>query len=167
MACGYLETSIVAGPFSNRSTRRPSDRKSTRLNSSHRCTSYSVFCLKKKRNEGRCVVLRDHGVALQAAASPYRSPGDHLRRAPTATLFPYTTLFRSALGAFRAEHFVVLLDGLRIFGNIDRGRSFFKSFDAQAIRSEEHTSELQSPMYLVFRLLLEKKKERRTLCRTA
>src|SRR5437879_7629354 len=69
-----------------------------------------------------------------------------LRRPPRSTLFPYTTLFRSVLddvpGAGR--------DGGGVFrpGRRAAGR----------LRSEEHTSELQSPMYLVCRLLLEKKK---------
>src|SRR5437762_8991826 len=63
------------------------------------------------------------------------------RRPPTSTLFPYTTLFRSAeIGASTAAR--VRRDGDRR----DEHR-----------RSEEHTSELQSPMYLVCRPLLEKK----------
>src|ERR1017187_7654797 len=64
-----------------------------------------------------------------------------IRRPPRSTLFPYTTLFRSALSRFWSSF------GLPI------GRPLFVPF-----RSEEHTSELQSPMYLVCRLLLEKKK---------
>src|SRR5437762_11390676 len=67
------------------------------------------------------------------------------RRPPTSTLFPYTTLFRS-----RPEY--------------RRGgahpRRMVPARRAQE-RSEEHTSELQSPMYLVCRLLLEKKKKPR------
>src|ERR1017187_10911480 len=63
-----------------------------------------------------------------------------IRRPPRSTLFPYTTLFRSLERGIRhlgpAEHF--------LSPNVER--------------SEEHTSELQSPMYLVCRLLLEKKK---------
>src|ERR1017187_10921797 len=64
-----------------------------------------------------------------------------IRRPPRSTLFPYTTLFRSrrprcqSPGHRRADH-------------------------AAANRSEEHTSELQSPMYIVCRLLLEKKKKK-------
>src|SRR5207248_9783446 len=65
-----------------------------------------------------------------------------LRRPPSSTLFPYTTLFRSGLA------------------RTDIGRLLF-DFDAQWrwSRSEEHTSELQSPYDLVCRLLLEKKKK--------
>src|SRR5579863_1754613 len=65
-----------------------------------------------------------------------------IRRPPRSTLFPYTTLFRS-----------VDLFGRRRSGC--RGRS---EFGRERLRSEEHTSELQSPVHLVCRLLLEKKK---------
>src|SRR5437773_7530323 len=68
-----------------------------------------------------------------------------IRRPPRSTLFPYTTLFRSAADQYRAV-FDALPDGtIATFGNV-------------AIRSEEHTSELQSHHDLVCRLLLEKKK---------
>src|SRR3712207_7693070 len=83
-----------------------------------------------------------------------------IRRPPRSTLFPYTTLFRSAL---------------RDVTDFDDGRSRWaitnasgellewdvivtKYVPSQVIRSEEHTSELQSRQYLVCRLLLEKKK---------
>src|ERR1039457_7387034 len=65
-----------------------------------------------------------------------------IRRPPRSTLFPYTTLFRSIPG--RKPHIDALHHGVR---------------GACAIRSEEHTSELQSPCNLVCRLLLEKKKK--------
>src|SRR5258708_9492728 len=86
-----------------------------------------------------------------------------IRRPPRSTLFPYTTLFRSDVGsgsaapkgtAIAAIDLVVLstaglaLGALRtIYGHL------------LEIRSEEHTSELQSPDHLVCRLLLEKKKK--------
>src|SRR5437879_13678290 len=66
-----------------------------------------------------------------------------IRRPPRSTLFPYTTLFRSG----------------------EQGNCPARGCDARQrgrlhrLRSEEHTSELQSPMYLVCRLLLEKKKK--------
>src|SRR5690242_21065726 len=66
-----------------------------------------------------------------------------IRRPPRSTLFPYTTLFRSHL-AGTAERFVGLL-APRLGGG--------------DVRSEEHTSELQSHVNLVCRLLLEKKKK--------
>src|SRR2546422_6774329 len=72
-----------------------------------------------------------------------------IRRPPRSTLFPYTTLFRSDahrvqdLGRLRARHLLGEDDLLA---------------EARAARSEEHTSELQSRLHLVCRLLLEKKK---------
>src|SRR5256885_14660479 len=73
-----------------------------------------------------------------------------IRRPPRSTLFPYTTLFRSAEGAIERR------PGLRrAFGRADECPELrARRRDA---RSEEHTSELQSPCNLVCRLLLEKK----------
>src|SRR5437764_10874533 len=84
-----------------------------------------------------------------------------LRRPPRSTLFPYTTLFRSTAPS--------------LAGNIPAGAQIRMARSApgcpcppahrgacaflRCSRSEEHTSELQSPMYLVCRLLLEKKKK--------
>src|SRR5262245_62178425 len=76
-------------------------------------------------------------------------------RPPRSTLFPYTTLFRSAAVLGRA------LGGQRR-GDAQRaaGRRFFRERSAaRDARSEEHTSELQSLRHLVCRLLLEKKKK--------
>src|SRR3712207_8984785 len=80
-----------------------------------------------------------------------------IRRPPRSTLFPYTTLFRSASLLERWRRFM----GQRVWPartptsatarcSVNVGR--------EALRSEEHTSELQSRQYLVCRLLLEKKK---------
>src|SRR2546430_3022195 len=78
-----------------------------------------------------------------------------IRRPPRSTLFPYTTLFRSV------KIFVQKMDGGR------SGKSFFFYFPDNLfhrhtilLRSEEHTSELQSQSNLVCRLLLEKKKDK-------
>src|SRR3712207_7279564 len=85
-----------------------------------------------------------------------------IRRPPRSTLFPYTTLFRS-------ERFAAWADGRTGYPIVDAGmrqlrgeawmhnrvRMIVASF---LVRSEEHTSELQSRQYLVCRLLLEKKK---------
>src|SRR2546429_6071708 len=71
-----------------------------------------------------------------------------IRRPPRSTLFPYTTLFRSSTPE-------------RTRGR-SRGSSRACSSPACASRSEEHTSELQSRLHLVCRLLLEKKKKYRT-----
>src|SRR5688572_32448941 len=69
-----------------------------------------------------------------------------LRRPPRSTLFSYTTLFRSA------ESSVLLLNVLRA------GSCRSRSATVSLLRSEEHTSELQSQSNIVCRLLLEKKK---------
>src|SRR2546425_7286791 len=81
-----------------------------------------------------------------------------IRRPPRSTLFPYTTLFRSA-GANQAgaQHGLPLHDRWIEFDSEVTG-------DAVKLRSEEHTSELQSLAYLVCRLLLEKKRDNAT-CR--
>src|SRR5690348_17611948 len=87
-----------------------------------------------------------------------------IRRPPRSTLFPYTTLFRS--------------DGHNPYPGVPtspvqkltnrprrrprRTRPFLRELRSQAKRSEEHTSELQSPVHLVCRLLLEKKKTQTT-----
>src|SRR5438552_4752744 len=78
-----------------------------------------------------------------------------LRRPPRSTLFPYTTLFRSdAAGNFYVvEHTTAT--------NLPAGFSVRGSGGGNDWRSEEHTSELQSPDHLVCRLLLEKKKQNR------
>src|SRR5437764_3801859 len=72
-----------------------------------------------------------------------------IRRPPRSTLFPYTTLFRSR---FREAPQQLVLGC-----NQEDHLALQAAADDDA-RSEEHTSELQSPMYLVCRLLLEKKK---------
>src|SRR5574339_1043694 len=68
-----------------------------------------------------------------------------IRRPPRSTLFPYTTLFRSELS-----------------GPLGAGKTELVRGLARGLRSEEHTSELQSPGDLVCRLLLEKKKNKNT-----
>src|SRR2546426_7876552 len=79
-----------------------------------------------------------------------------IRRPPRSTLFPYTTLFRS----------VEFKDYYRILG-VDRNaddktlKSAYRRLARKYHRSEEHTSELQSPCNLVCRLLLEKKKKKK------
>src|SRR5256885_11413474 len=88
-----------------------------------------------------------------------------IRRPPRSTLFPYTTLFRSLrpLGTPLVPQAVSLIDialwdmvakaaGLPLYEFLGGARS--------KVRSEEHTSELQSPCNLVCRLLLEKKKKK-------
>src|ERR1039458_9159908 len=143
------------------------DRKSTRLNSSHLGISYAVFCLKKKygwrslpppSSFRRCCPLWFLTAFLSLAfpaclcstwpssARPFSRSSFcfflMIRRPPRSTLFPYTTLFRSRQTRNRyAKH-------LQDQNDIEQ----------QHHRSEEHTSELQSLRHLVCRLLLEKKK---------
>src|SRR2546422_7431149 len=94
-----------------------------------------------------------------------------IRRPPRSTLFPYTTLFRSLLAA--ACHQDKLLTppippyagGEMFVRYVSLGNSLTAGFQSGGIndstqrRSEEHTSELQSRLHLVCRLLLEKKKK--------
>src|SRR2546422_3947042 len=75
-----------------------------------------------------------------------------IRRPPRSTLFPYTTLFRSLIER-RGRR---LLDHLLVPA-LDRALALVE------VRSEEHTSELQSRLHLVCRLLLEKKKKKRKI----
>src|SRR3712207_8184942 len=101
-----------------------------------------------------------------------------IRRPPRSSLFPYTTLFRSGfvadnrrkLDAFRpvleqsfsrladmaSPAMLAALPHLRPFSSVDRDLMRYFSDPRVRLRSEEHTSELQSRQYLVCRLLLEK-----------
>src|SRR3954465_10913181 len=148
-----------------------SDRKSTRLNSSHTIISYAVFCLKKKKQAdrpfGREATL---GAPLprpphqrRAARRCRRAAGPAselrpargvrprfffflmIRRPPRSTPFPYTTLFRSSDARLPRTLVPATTQGaFEAFRQIEPGRS------------EEHTSELQSHDTLVCRLLLKK-----------
>src|SRR4051794_41273523 len=82
-----------------------------------------------------------------------------IRRPPRSTLFPYTTLFRSARG--RRLPGRGRADAASGLGTSAREEGVRRQRHARrpASRSEEHTSELQSPVHLVCRLLLEKKKK--------
>src|SRR2546426_3844545 len=88
-----------------------------------------------------------------------------IRRPPRSTLFPYTTLFRSRPRApsARIDNGALGISVEVTAGVRDRAsaRFSFLVLAALGVRSEEHTSELQSPCNLVCRLLLEKKKRRR------
>src|SRR5258708_29854711 len=89
-----------------------------------------------------------------------------IRRPPRSTLFPYTTLFRSQE---KPEHFqhidgaVALADNIPAAAFLTIIMLYGLNSGNSAVRSEEHTSELQSPDHLVCRLLLEKKKRKRLL----
>src|SRR2546429_4995621 len=85
-----------------------------------------------------------------------------IRRPPRSTLFPYTTLFRSQAAFNQAEPIhnrkIALTDAWTISGTLVNDLRLQYSFFGE--RSEEHTSELQSRLHLVCRLLLEKRKQR-------
>src|SRR2546427_6360882 len=81
-----------------------------------------------------------------------------IRRPPRSTLFPYTTLFRSLIATGKVEE---LADPKQIAG-LKAGLEISAKDYLKAMRSEEHTSELQSQSNLVCRLLLEKKKKLKT-----
>src|SRR3954449_11428150 len=144
-----------------------SDRKSTRLNSSHTLISYAVFCLKKKKQiphappprpdvrqqtpaRGRRVRVQPSSRRLSpraGAVARWSSTFSLLffflmiRRPPRSTLFPYTTLFRST--RLNSSHTLI---SYAVF--------CWSSDVCSSIRSEEHTSELQSHSHLVCRFLL-------------
>src|SRR2546422_7471281 len=83
-----------------------------------------------------------------------------IRRPPRSTLFPYTTLFRSNL-AGEQVHEGEAGSPVDVVSNLSqRHRRAGLSYVLGLLRSEEHTSELQSRLHLVCRLLLEKKKRR-------
>src|SRR3712207_7161944 len=101
-----------------------------------------------------------------------------IRRPPRSTLFPYTTLFRSAelVGTARAAFMqslelsaavcalIAVATALLVAVLLRGVRSGHAAMEpAMSSRSEEHTSELQSRQYLVCRLLLEKKTKHRNL----
>src|SRR5437762_8107682 len=82
-----------------------------------------------------------------------------IRRPPRSTLFPYTTLFRSVRPFVLLAAAFLILCIFRVRHPASRHAVWTAVLAGMRLRSEEHTSELQSPMYLVCRLLLEKKKE--------
>src|SRR5258708_23850088 len=90
-----------------------------------------------------------------------------IRRPPRSTLFPYTTLFRSWVAIELATLATVVMVGIyRTHEALEAAWKYFilasdrcRPLRRSPMRSEEHTSELQSPDHLVCRLLLEKKKK--------
>src|SRR2546422_6873990 len=93
-----------------------------------------------------------------------------IRRPPRSTLFPYTTLFRSGVDAMKIANQraaaskrteVILFDAINGPIELNTVKDWVtKQMDKDVSRSEEHTSELQSRLHLVCRLLLEKKKNK-------
>src|SRR5258707_11939414 len=87
-----------------------------------------------------------------------------IRRPPRSTLFPYTTLFRSMylFEVKKPEESKAPWDYYKLRATIPENEAFRPLADGGCpLRSEEHTSELQSRQYLVCRLLLEKKKKKK------
>src|SRR3712207_7164916 len=87
-----------------------------------------------------------------------------IRRPPRSTLFPYTTLFRSIGPPSTADTWEFKITKMAPEGaDVKRGEPLLgfdtSELERDLLRSEEHTSELQSRQYLVCRLLLEKKKK--------
>src|SRR5688572_32652956 len=82
-----------------------------------------------------------------------------IRRPPRSTLFPYTTLFRSADLNLEDAVGLTPLDQAALIGEDDIARMLIDAGAPFTLRSEQHTSELQSQSNLVCRRLLEKKKK--------
>src|SRR5947209_10893230 len=85
-----------------------------------------------------------------------------IRRPPRSTLFPYTTLFRSLNAVIGFSDLIIS----KAFGELNPRYEEYAKLIHEAgnhLRSEEHTSELQSRQYLVCRLLLEKKKKKKKI----
>src|SRR5256886_7818017 len=78
-----------------------------------------------------------------------------IRRPPRSTLFPYTTLFRSSINAVVQPARQAAIPSLVPIGQVGKAKAMVAK-----LRSEEHTSELQSQSNIVCRLLLEKKKRK-------
>src|SRR5438309_8072707 len=87
-----------------------------------------------------------------------------IRPPPRSTLFPYTTLFRSSEDDWYTEYLDAII-AARVVDDVDAAIAHIAKYGSAhtepylAMRSEEHTSELQSQFHLVCRLLLEKKKK--------
>src|SRR3712207_19255 len=153
------------GRSSSPSCSPPSDRKSTRLNSSHANISYAVFCLKKKNNQTIVTSIISQWLALYLLSSLFFFFND------TATTEIYTLSLHDALPILDnpsdedwRDVRMALVSGRPISFRMDLYTPLFVPRPVvepelfASLRSEEHTSELQSRQYLVCRLLLEKKK---------
>src|SRR2546422_293923 len=171
-------------------TQAQPDRKSTRLNSSHGYISYAVFCLKKKKKTENCTAYgRDKNSSPDStqprtisALTSSRMPYGSLTFRTTFAACVLTHALCSCLFFFFNDtatteiYTLSLHDALPIWHEHAAGDrcvafryapDWFDDLaaDAGATRSEEHTSELQSRLHLVCRLLLEKKKKNRKLHR--
>src|SRR4051812_33243363 len=127
--------------------------------------SYAVFCLKKKK------ISKNRALAISLPHILLFFFFLMIRRPPRSTLFPYTTLFRSAMtpsgtrGVLNDAASIYFLDTTLAGAFVARWCAGYRIETAGGVfqeiyRSEEHTSELQSHVNLVCRLLLEKKKNK-------
>src|SRR4051812_41635428 len=153
------------------------DRKSTRLNSSHMSISYAVFCLKKKRNPARSGFLSMQRPTSLPLAQPVRAALFAFVRLSLAVRRFLVFLFQFGRFIFffndtaTTEIYTLSLhDALPIFQGhagphqpLGRHLPVGQRPAVEHVRSEEHTSELQSHVNLVCRLLLEKKKKPRAV----
>src|SRR5471032_1388860 len=148
-----------------------SDRKSTRLNSSHITISYAVFCLKKKtcRSARRSVSIRHPADSARLTHTPDNIrgrlfPHRHADLAPAIQPLVHAYCFFFNDTATTEIYTLSLHDALPISCwcrpglGAGAGRPARRPSPPRDSRSEEHTSELQSHHELVCRLLLEKKK---------
>src|SRR3954449_9325680 len=126
-----------------------SDRKSTRLNSSHTLISYAVFCLKKKNSLHVHSRQQNGSLHYQRPCKAHHVHVHFFFFNDTATTEIYTLSLHDALPISPSA-----ID--RVEGS---GVATLMGTFANSARSEEHTSELQSHSHLVCRLLLEKKKQ--------
>src|SRR4030042_1578290 len=148
---------------------RSTDRKSTRLNSSHGYISYAVFCLKKKnkRTNDKCLHATSrtkntrHDSTPDAPASRLHTPHHKVDVVIPIVLFFLFFFFNDT--ATTEIYTLSLHDALPISALLITLVVGFAvgalNFLPEGPRSEEHTSELQSRLHLVCRLLLEKKKK--------
>src|SRR5690348_10179414 len=155
------------------------DRKSTRLNSSHPSISYAVFCLKKKKKDAGATSASRTSAMMATQASlrtlpqhPPRHTSDHPVPLIISSFFfndpatteIYTLSLHDALPICTSRTNRPRRLPVRCGESPPRAPGPALPLPAPAApapRSEEHTSELQSPVHLVCRLLLEKKKKRR------
>src|ERR1039457_7045922 len=148
-ACAYR---MVAFGFEHLSCL---DRKSTRLNSSHLVISYAGFCFQKKH--GPAAPLRARGGQLHRLRQQDLRVGFASRVAVVVKLFFNDTATTEIYTLSLHDALPISLQTLR--SSPRSPAPWYDSvLEARVPRSEEHTSELQSPCNLVCRLLLEKKK---------
>src|SRR2546421_212834 len=179
--CRLCCHSCICGRCSSASaSRSTSDRKSTRLNSSHDQISYAVFCLKKKKKKNTVVkqliiyIMRTlHALTASLLFYTFFLLFHFVIFSPTmfffffffndtATTEIYTLSLHDALPIYHLGLSGISLPDLSALLPFVHLRSLFLGFCKPIdLRSEEHTSELQSRSDLVCRLLLEKKKKKK------